>query len=201
MTATPVARFARHAANATWRDVDWARDRLREHAGKTLAVEIWPFGSAAFALTITPEGDWADVPVGDAAGAVATLRLGPAMLPRVVAAFASAPDKPGAAADLDGDAELVRTLRDLLDVLPLALEERVQKVAGPVIAHGVSAALRALAAWPLYAAERFGSGIATYLTEESPTLAKRAAFAAFCSDAAALEARADRLLAQSAPRE
>lgn len=50
------------------------------------------------------------------------------------------------ALDLDGEPALVRTLRDLSDVLPLALEEQLAALVGPLAAHGISSAMRALAA-------------------------------------------------------
>lgn len=190
MFAPPFARFARRAANATWRDVDWARTLLQPHAGKTLRVEIWPMAFAGFALQISSDGDWEDATAPTGQRADATLRLAPSMLPRL----AMAPDKPGAAIDLEGEPTLVQTLRELLDVLPLAIEERLSSRIGPIAAHGISSAMRALASWPGYAAERIGAGLAAYLTEERPTLLKRKTFEAFGNDVAALEERVDRLV-------
>jgi ubiquinone biosynthesis protein UbiJ len=194
MSAPSFARFARRAANATWRDVDWARTQLQPHAGKTLRVEIWPLAFAGFTLQVSPDGDWDDTTANSGQQADATLRLTPAMLPRLAAALATAPDRPGAAIDLDGESTLVQTLRDLLDVLPLALEERLASLIGPIAAHGSSRAMRALASWPGYAAGRVGAGFAAYLTEESTTLLKRRTFEAFGDEVAALRERVDRLV-------
>jgi ubiquinone biosynthesis accessory factor UbiJ len=190
MSAPSFARFARRAANATWRDVDWARAQLQPHAGKTLRIEIWPLGFADFTLQISPDGDWDDATADSGRQADATLRLSPAMLPRLV----TAPDKPGAAVDLDGETTLVQTLRDLLDVLPLAIEERLASLIGPIAAHGISSVMRALASWPGYAALRIGAGLAAYLTEESTTLPKRKTFEAFGNEVAGLRERVDRLV-------
>ena len=189
--SSPLGRFARRAANATWRDIDWARTLLAPHAGKTLRVEVWPLAGAGFTLRITPDGDWTEA--GGVELADATLRLTPAMLPRL----AAAPDKSGAALDLDGEPALVRTLRDLSDVLPLALEEGLAALVGPLAAHGVSSVMRALAAWPAHAAERFGAGLAAYLTEERPALLKRRSFEEFGRDVSALAARIDGLVEDS----
>jgi ubiquinone biosynthesis accessory factor UbiJ len=190
MVAPSFARFARRAANATWRDVDWARAQLQPHAGKTLRVEIWPLDFAGFTLQISPEGNWDDASQVSGQRADATLRLTPAMLPRL----ATAPDKPGAAIDLDGEPKLVQTLRDLQDVLPLAIEERLASLVGPIAAHGISSAMRALASWPGHAAERVGAGLAAYLTEETATLLKRHTFEAFGNEVAAVRERVDRLV-------
>jgi ubiquinone biosynthesis protein UbiJ len=190
MSAPSFARFARSAANATWRDVDWARAQLQPHAGKTLRVEIWPLGFAGFTLQVSPDGEWADAAADGGRQADATLRLTPAMLPRL----ATAPDKPGAAIALDGEPTLVQTLRDLSDVLPLALEERLTSLIGPIAAHGISSAIRALAAWPGHAAARVGAGVAAYLTEESATLLKHRTFEAFRIEVAELRERVGRLV-------
>jgi ubiquinone biosynthesis accessory factor UbiJ len=189
MSTPSYARFARRAANATWRDVDWARALLQPHAGKTLRVEMWPLPFGGYTLQISPDGDWDDATAPSGQKPDATLRLTPAMIPRL----ANAPDKPGAAIDLDGEPALVQTLRDLFDVLPLALEERLATLIGPIAAHGVSGAMRALASWPGHAALRIGAGLAAYLTEESATLLKRKTLEAFGNDVAALRERVDRL--------
>jgi ubiquinone biosynthesis protein UbiJ len=194
MSASSFTWFARRAANATWRDVDWARAQLQPHAGKILRVEIWPLAFAGFTLQISPDGDWDDATAAAGRQADAILRLTPAMLPRLATALATAPDKPGAAIDLDGEPTLVQTLRDLLDVLPLAIEERLSSLVGPIAAHGISSAMRALASWPGYAAGRIGAGLAAYLTEESATLLKRKTFEAFGNEVAALRERVDRLV-------
>ena len=190
MSAPYFAQVARRAVNGTWRDVDWARALLQPYAGKTLRVEIWPPVFAGFTLQISPDGDWDDAITADGQQVDATLRLTPAMIPR----WAAAPDKPGAAVDVDGEPALAQTLRDLLDVLPLALEERLSTLVGPLAAHGISSAMRALASWPGYAAERVGAGLSAYLTEESATLLPRNAFEAFGNDVAALAERTDRLV-------
>lgn len=193
MSARSFARFARHAANVTWRDVDWARAQLRPHAGRTVRVEIWPLAFAGFTLQISPDGDWEDSTAESGRQADATLRLTPAMLPRLATAWATAPDKPGAAVDLDGEPLLVQTLRDLVDVLPLALEERFASAVGPIAAHGMASATRSLVSWPGYAAARIGAGLAAYLTEESATLLKRKTFEAFGNEVDSLRERVDRL--------
>ena len=177
-----LSSLARHAANTAWRDVDWARAQLQPHAGKTLRVEVWPLAGAGFSLRVAPAGDWNDASTDQTQPPDATLRLTPSLLPRL----ASTPDKLGAALELTGDPDFVQTLRELHDVLPLAFEERLSSLVGPIFAHGISSALRALAAWPAHATARVGAGVAAYFTEES-------AFDEFVFDVAALSARVDRL--------
>lgn len=190
MTAAPsLSGLARLAANATWRDVDWARDRLAPHHGKTVRFEVWPLGFAAVTLAISANGDWEDAPPG--ASADATLRLTPALLGR----WASARGKLGTAIapDATGDSSLIEALRGLTDVLPLALEERMTALIGPLAAHGVSTAVRKISAWPPYAAERTGAGIAAYWTQERTALAGRPMVESFRRDVAEVAARVDAL--------
>ena len=162
---------------------------LQPHAGKTVRVEIWPLAGTGFTLQISSDGDWCDASAAAGRQADATLRLNPSMIPRL----ATAPDKPGAAVELEGEPSLVQALRNLLDVLPLAIEERLSSSIGPIAAHGISSAMRALASWPGYAGGRVGAGLAVYLTEEHATLLKRKTFEAFGNDVAALAERIDRL--------
>ncbi|MEO8133971.1 MAG: SCP2 sterol-binding domain-containing protein, partial [Betaproteobacteria bacterium] len=185
----PLSGLARRAANATWRDVDWARDRLRAHSGMVVRFEIWPLGFAAVTLRISADGDWEDAAPGPTPDA--TVRLTPAVLARL----ASSSGKLGTALapDAIGDPALVEALREIHDVLPLAIEERLAAAIGPLAAHGIASATRSIAAWPAYAAERAGAGLAAYWTQESATLPGRPAFESLRQDLATLSQRVDAL--------
>lgn len=188
MMAPPsLSGLARVAANATWRDVDWARDHLRPHHGKTVRFEVWPLGFAAATLAISANGDWEDALPG--ASPDATMRLTPALLAR----WANAPGKLGTAIapDASGDSSLIEALRGVTDVLPLALEEKMSALIGPLAAHGLSTAVQKAGAWPAYAAGRAGAGIAAYWTQESTVLPGRPVFESFRRDLAELTARVD----------
>jgi len=191
---TPNARFARVAANAVWGDVDWARARLKAFAGRTVHVSPWPL--PGFVLRVTADGTWEDALLASAQEADVRVRLSPALLPRL----AAMPDRPGTAIDGDGDPEFLQALRDLGDVLPLAVEERLSSVIGPLAAQGLSSTFRALSAWPAQAAGRVNAGFATYFTEESSVLPKRSAFNAFKAELAQIEERVARLDARVADR-
>jgi len=189
MTLQPLSGLARLAANSTWRDVDWARRKLEAHAGKSVRFEAWPLGFASITLRISAEGDWQD---GEPdAVPDATVRITPALFARLL----NAPGKLGSAfsPDASGDSALVDTLRDLHDVLPLAIEEKMSSIVGPVIAHGVSSAAASIGAWPGYAAERAGAGLAAYWTQENATLPGRPAFETFRQEIAELDRRVDAL--------
>ena len=191
--------FASAAAKTAWGDSAWAMTHLLPHAGKTLRVELSPplapSPVASFAIRVTDDGNWA--PVGDFTNASdapdATLRL----TPRVGMQLAQLPDKPGAALDLSGDAGFVAALRDLHDVLPIAIEDRVSAFVGPIVAHALMTTMRSIARWPGQAADRVGMGAAAWGREEQRTLVSRPAFDRFAADVAALAERTGKLLERS----
>lgn len=191
---TPRAPFARIAANAMWGDVDWARARLKAFAGRTVYVAPWPL--PGFALRISTDGTWEDATLASPDEADVRITLSPALLPRLGAM----PDRPGSAIDGDGDAEFLQALRDLGDVLPLAVEERLSAVIGPLAAHGLASTFRALSTWPAQAGERLNAGFAAYFTEESRALPKRGAFTAFADELELVSARVAQLEAAVARR-
>jgi len=181
------------AANAVWGRTGWAQERLLPFAGRIVHVFVWP--APGFALRVGPEGNWEDATVDSAAQADVRLRISPALIPRL----AGAPDKPGSALEGDGDPEFLQALRDLGDVLPLAFEERLSSAVGPLAAHAIASAMRALAAWPAVAADRVTAGFGAYFTEESPALLKKSSLATFAREIGALAERVDRVTAAATP--
>src|SRR5207237_6713334 len=113
--------------------------------------------------------------------------------------LAGAPEKPGSAIEGDGDPELLQTLRDVGDVLPLVFEERLSSIIGPVAAHGVASTMRAMALWPAAALERVNAGIGAYATEESQALLKKSTLTAFAAELAEVVARVDRIEPTASP--
>ena len=188
--------FASAAANTTWRDSTWAITHLQPHAGRTLRVElVAPFASSAmasFAMRVTADGNWETTTSADDAVPAATLRLSP----KVGFDLARLPDKPGAKLDLTGDPDFVSALRDLHDVLPLAIEDRVTAIAGPIAAHALMATLRSLARWPGQAADSIGAGTTAWMSDERHLLVARPLFEGFAGDVEALAARMSRLVEQ-----
>ena len=186
------ARYANAAAGSVLGSLDWAHEKLRPFAGRTVHVSAWPLPGVA--LRVGADGNWEDAALDSPQQADARLRVSPAVLPRL----AGTPDKPGSALEGDGDPEFLQTLRELGDVLPLAIEERLSSVIGPIGAHAVASAMRAMAAWPASAAERVNAGVGAYVTEESATLLKKSTLVAFAAELAELEASVDRLVATTA---
>ena len=200
MTST-LAGLASSAANAAWRDSGWASEQLLRHVGKTLRVEVRPApASASFTMRVADDGTWQSSDAAIAAETSdssarpdATLRI----TPSVAVKLAALPDKPGALLDLTGDPSFVSTLRDLHDVLPIAIEDRLSGVAGPIFAHALSSMMRSIAQWPKAAAERVNAGAAAYFTEETAVLVHRDAFNRFAMEVEALAHRAERVISQN----
>ena len=191
-----LADLAAAGANTAWRDSAWAITHLQPHAGKTLRVDLMaPFGSSpmtSFAMRVTADGNWETVAVASEDPADATLRL----TPQVGAKLAQLPDKPGSALDLAGDPGFVGALRDLHDVLPIAIEDRASSIVGPIFAHAMMTTLRAIARWPQSAAERLNASTAVWMTEEQRMLVGRQSFERFAKDVEALAERTARLVEQ-----
>ena len=200
MTST-LAGLASAAANAAWRDSGWASEQLLQHVGKTLCIEVRPAPAfASFTMRVADDGTWqsADAAITtetseSPAHPDATLRI----TPSVAVKLAALPDKPGALLDLTGDPSFVSTLRDLHDVLPIAIEDRLSAAVGPIFAHAVSSMVRSIAQWPKAAAQRVNASAAAYFTEETPVLVHRDTFNRFAVEVEALAHRAERVISQN----
>ena len=188
--------FARAAANTAWGDSTWAITHIQPHAGRVLRIEVVPpFATspmASFSMRVSADGNWETVASADRAAPDATLRL----TARAGFELARLPDKPGAKLDLTGDPEFVAAVRDLHDVLPLAIEDRVAAIAGPIAAHALMTTLRSFAQWPGQAADRVGAGTATWMSDEPHLLVARPLFDRFATDVEALAARLNRFVEQ-----
>ena len=191
------ATLAAFAANSTWRESEWAAAQLQPFTGKTLRIELWPRSAlTTCTLRVAEGGSWESVdPSAFDLPADVTMR----MTPGVAATLAQMPDKPGAALDLAGDPAFVGALRKLHDVLPLAIEDRLSTLAGPIIAHAATRVMRSLVQWPRHAADRLGAATASYLTEEDPVLLHRRSFSKFAEEVELLRARTARVLAKHQP--
>ena len=188
--------LASAAANTAWRDSTWAITHLQPHAGRLLRVELVPpFASSAmasFAMRVTADGDWETAAHADDTAPDATLRLSS----KVGFDLSRLPDKPGAKLDFSGHPAFVAALRDLHDVLPLAIEDRVAQIAGPIAAHALMTTLRSLARWPGEATDRVGAGTTAWMSDERHLLVARPLFDRFAGDVEALAARMTRLVEQ-----
>jgi len=177
-------------ANRVLNDESWAREKLRPHAGRSFTLGCGPVSSG---YTVRDDGTLgARAPGGGPADA--ELYLSPLDVP----GFLADPSRWNGRVTATGDAALVATLKELAGTLPWFVERAFAKALGPVVGQRVADAGRHMLAFPEYAGARLADNVASYLRDETGTLARGDEARAFAADNAALAARADDLAARIA---
>ncbi|WP_085318072.1 ubiquinone biosynthesis accessory factor UbiJ [Derxia lacustris] len=174
----------------------WARDRLRNHAGKTAHIAAAPLdltlvvmsdGLVGAAASVTEPDvrltlDWAGLPASARSAADGT-PLEDALLRHV---------------HIEGEADFANTLGLLLRHVRWDAEDDLARVIGDAAAYRLMSSGRKAGATLRDGARRVAANLAEYLTEERPVLVPRARLDALRADLAALQADADRLGARLA---
>ncbi|HSO06844.1 MAG TPA: SCP2 sterol-binding domain-containing protein [Pelomicrobium sp.] len=162
---------------------DWARERLRPHAGKRVRFEVPPL---AVGLAVDESGR---VAADQATAPELTVRLTHFLLPRLLlgdeAAFRQV--------ETVGDTELAQEIDFLFRHLRWDAEEDLSRVFGDIAARRMAAGSRALARFPLQAADALARMAADYLQQEAPSLATRERVHAFNADVDRLRDDVERL--------
>ena len=181
---TPFAHPGERAVNHILRSAPLALERLRPHAGRTVAFRLGPL---AVALTIQTTGEVASA----AAGAVRDLevRLSPFLLPRLAAGEEAAFRE----IEMQGDAELAQEISFLVRNLSWDVEEDLSKAVGDIAAHRIASTAREMRRWGREASLRMAQGAAEYWTEESPLIASRVKLEGFARDVSDLRDAVERL--------
>jgi ubiquinone biosynthesis protein UbiJ len=170
-------------ANRILEGVDWARQRLAEHAGRSFSVTVGPLGAA---MRIDAAGRLATVSRRDATPDVA-LAISPIALPRLLVN----PARWGEFVTVTGDAGFAAALEDLAQTIPWFVERLFERHFGPIAGQRAADAGRRLLGFPEYAIERIGASVAGYARDEAQVAAHPAAFRRFSDDTAALAARVE----------
>ncbi|WP_051378923.1 ubiquinone biosynthesis accessory factor UbiJ [Derxia gummosa] len=175
----------------------WARDRLRTHAGKTAHVSAPPFD---LTLVVMSDGlvgaagavgvpdvrlaiDWAGMPA-TARGAMAeSTPLEDALLRHV---------------RIEGEADFANTLGLLLRHVRWDVEDDLARVVGDAAAYRLMSTGRKAATTLREGARRVAGNMAEYLTEEQPFLVPRARLDALRDDIRATQAQVEALEARLA---
>jgi ubiquinone biosynthesis protein UbiJ len=139
----------------------WARDRLVPFAGQRVRFRLAPLPDLV--LEIDESGLVGACTDEDVA---LTLAIPPAALPRILARDEAALREVA----LDGDAGLAGTVQFLFNNLRWDVEEDLSRVVGDVLAHRMTGAARAFAAWQRQAAGRLGENVTEYLKDEAGLL-------------------------------
>jgi ubiquinone biosynthesis protein UbiJ len=184
-------RPGERAVNHVLRGSPLALERLRSHAGRTVAFHVGPI---ALALTIQSTGEVASALPG--APRDLEVRISPFLVPRLAAGEEAAFRE----IEMEGDAELAQEVSFLVRNLSWDVEEDLSRVVGDIAAHRIVGAARGLARWSRDASLRMAQGAAEYWTEESPLVASRVKVEGFGRDVselrdavARLEKRVERL--------
>lgn len=172
------------ALNHLLRGVPLALERLRRHAGRTVAFHVGPL---ELAVTIQTTGEVTPAVAGAARDL--DVRISPFLLPRLAARDEAALRD----IDMRGDAELAQDVSFLARYVRWDAEDDLARAIGPIPARRIVGAAQALGGWGRDAALRMAQGAAEYWTEEAPLVASRVKVESFVRDVAELRDALDRL--------
>lgn len=175
---------AERALNHMLRSAPLALERLRKHAGRTVAFHVGP---VPLAFTVQTTGEV--VTAMPEAARDLTVRISPFLLPRLAAHEEAAYRE----VEMQGDAELAQEISFLARHLTWDVEEDLSRVVGDIAAHRIVAGARALRGFGRQAALRTAQGATEYWTEESPLIASRVKVEGFIRDVAELRDAVERL--------
>ena len=173
-------RFVNHVL----RSAPLAMERLRKHAGRTVAFHVGPLDSA---FTIQTTGEVAKAVAGAARDL--DVRISPFLLPRLAAGEEAAFRE----IEMSGDMELAHEVSYLARNLAWDYEEDLSKVVGDIAAHRIANGARAMGHWSRDASLRVAQGAAEYWTEESPLIASRVKVEDFAAEVSRLRDDIERL--------
>lgn len=180
----PLHANAARAANHVLRSTPVALERLRGHAGRTVAFALGPV-ELAFTVQTTGELE----PAVPHAARDLEVRVSPFLLPRLAlgeeAAFREI--------DMRGDMELAQEISFLLRHVRWDVEEDLARAVGDIAAHRIAGAARAFAHGTREAGLRTAQAAAEYWTEESPLIASRVKVDGFVDAVARLTEDLERL--------
>ena len=164
----------------------WARSRLREHAGKQVRIDLLPV-PALVVLRIAPDGYL------EHGESEATPDLAVTLTPVVAARWLVDREAAWREAKVEGDMELAAAVSHVISNLRWDYEEDLSKVVGDVAAHRLARGARRLSAWPAEAAGSFARAVAEYLSEERGALATPLAVEEFTAGVDELRDAVERL--------
>ena len=172
------------AINHVLRSAPLALERLRRHAGRTVAFHVGP---ARLAFTVQTTGEVE--PALPGVSRDLEVRISPFLLPRLAAREEAAFRD----IEMQGDMELAQEVSFLFRHLTWDVEEDLSRFTGDIAAHRIVAGGRGAARWGREAVLRTGQALAEYWTEEAPLIASRVKVEGFLRDVQELREALDRL--------
>jgi ubiquinone biosynthesis protein UbiJ len=192
----PLAQTALSALNHVLRQQDWARDRLRAHAGRTVRMVVEsPLGPVSSEARIAADGT---LEVATVAAPTVTLTL----VPSIDALFGALRDGPkGLTGHLkvDGDVMVAAAVGEIAQYLRWDVEEDLSRVVGDRVAHRVGETAREGVRQADDLRGRFETGMRQFLVDEDRQLVARPDMATLADAVRALEDAVVRVEARIGP--
>jgi ubiquinone biosynthesis protein UbiJ len=179
-----VTRPATRAVNHVLRSAPIAMERLRKHAGRTVAFQLGP---VTLDFTVQTTGQVSAALPGAARDL--EVRISPFLLPRIVANEEAAFRE----IEMKGDMEFAQEVSYLAANVTWDVEEDLSRVVGDIVAHRIVSVARQTGRWGRDAPLRLAQGAAEYWTEESPLIASRVKVESFVHEVAELRDAVERL--------
>lgn len=159
------------ALNHVLGQADWAKQRLRPHAGRAVRIAMTPF---SFTCAIDAEG------LLRSSSSTPDLDIAlPANTPLLALQGNDAVTK---AARIEGPADLADAISFVLRHLRWDIEEDLSKLLGDVAARRVVQGMTGFMDWQRESARRLGDNIGEYLTHENAAFVPKADFDALAQD-------------------
>lgn len=162
-------------------------------SGQCIAVEL---GGLDLQIFIEPTANGILLATSSDSPPVATLSGTPLSLLRMAIAPTNSSPLFTGEVQIQGDIELGRKLRTLLQGLDLEWEELLSHYTGDLLAHQIGNRIRGFKGWSRRAASTLGQDFAEYLREEIQLLPDRAKVATFLDETDRLRADSGRLEAR-----
>jgi ubiquinone biosynthesis protein UbiJ len=195
--ADPASTLGSGLARQLLADEQWARERLRAHAGNTFSLTSGPLSTA---YVIGEDGT-----LGPLSGAERPLDLELHVSPFDLPVLLGDPSRWARVVTEKGDGALAATLRELAQTLPWFVERACARTFGPIVGQRVADAGRQMLGMPEYVGTRLTDSLTSYARDEAGLLAHADSLRILAADnatlaerVAALEARIERL---ASPRE
>lgn len=179
-----LASGAASVINHLLRGEEWARSRLKPHAGKTARVRISPLD---FDFTVLEDGEIEEA--GSQVSPDVLIELTPALALRYLARDEAAARE----VKTTGDSDFAADLNFVAANLRYDVEEDLSRVFGDVIAHRVTQAGSQFLAWQKQTFNNVTQAASEYWTHERPLIATRRQVEEFVREVDAVRDHVERL--------
>lgn len=149
---------------------DWAKSKLRQHAGKIACIDLQAF---VLRLKISPDGMLEEADAAALASVTIRLKLGDLPL------IAQDRERAFSYVKVEGDADFANTISHLSQHLRWEAEEDLSKLFGDVAAVRMVSTAKSLLQSAQQTHQKIQENLAEYFLEENPMLVRPAAVQAF----------------------